>query len=118
MIAARPPSAPPPDAAVLLALLPASAPNRAGPSGSAGALAALQQQLGEAVRVLCLDASTHASVVSSFYAARLPCFVLVRHGIELWRECGWPDAATVVPLLLGKLGSRPAVPTPETTPRT
>lgn len=105
MIDARPTSALPPDAAVLLVLLPAPAPGAGRPGSlvSGAALAALQQQLGAAVRVLRIDASTHPSVVSSFHATDLPCFVLVRHGIELWRECGLPDAATLAPLLLGLL---------------
>lgn len=90
------------EAAVLLVLLapPGRAP--ANPPVTAAALAELQQQLGAAIRVLRIDASTHPSVVSSFNATDLPCFVLVHRGIELWRACGVPDA-TAVPLLLSKL---------------
>ena len=86
----------PAEAAVLLVLL--AAPGAVGPDPvvSAAALAALQQQLGAAVRVLRLDTANHPAVVSSFDAAELPCFVLVHHGIELWRQCGLPDAATVL----------------------
>ncbi|MDB5271299.1 MAG: hypothetical protein JWP58_4339 [Hymenobacter sp.] len=103
------------DAAVLLVLLrvPVAGVGRAGGAVSPAALDALQQQLGAAVRVLRIDASTHPLVVSSFHATDLPCFVLVRHGIELWRACGLPDLATIGPLLLGKLE-----PIPETTPQT
>ncbi|MDB5234358.1 MAG: hypothetical protein JWR44_1351 [Hymenobacter sp.] len=115
MTDALPPPLLPPTAetAVLLVLLAAPGSARSAPTVSPAALAALQQQLGVAVRVLRIDASTHPSVVSSFHATDLPCFVLVHHGIELWRECGLPEAATLVPLLLSKLG-----PIPETTPQT
>ena len=92
----------PTEAAVLLVLL--ATPDAARPGVSGAALAALQQQLGTAVRVLRIDASSHPLVVSSFHATDLPCFVLVHHGIELWRECGHPDTTTMVPLLLSKLG--------------
>ena len=94
----------PAEAAVLLVLLAAPSPARPDPGVSAAALAALQQELGTAVRVLRIDASSHPAVVSSFRAAELPCFVLVHHGSELWRQCGLPTAATVLQLL-GKLGA-------------
>jgi hypothetical protein len=94
----------PADAAVLLVLLAAPGTAPSGPVVSVAALAGLQQQLGAAVRVLRIDAASHPSVVSSFHATDLPCFVLVHRGIELWRGCGLPDAATVV-LLLGKHGT-------------
>jgi hypothetical protein len=92
----------PADAAVLLVLLAAPGAAPLGPVVSAAALAALQQELGAVVRVLRIDAASHPSVVSSFRAAELPCFVLVHHGVELWRACGLPDAATIVALLLSK----------------
>ena len=92
----------PTEAAVLLVLL--ATPDAARPGVSGAALAALQQQLGAAVRVLRLDASSHPAVVSSFHATELPCFVLVHHGNELWRQCGLPDAATVLQRL-GQLGA-------------
>lgn len=97
------------EAAVLLVLLAAPGTGHAGPAVSAAALEVLQQQLGTAVRVLRIDASSHPSVVSSFHAAALPCLVLVQHGIELWRACGPPDAATIAPLLLSMLAPAGAV---------
>ena len=101
-----------PDAAVLLVLLPApvSRVGRASEMVSPAALDALQLQLGAAVRVLRISESSHPSVVSSFHVADLPCFLLVHHGIELWRQCGLPNTATIGPLLLSKL-----TPIPETT---
>jgi hypothetical protein len=73
------------------------------------ALAALQRSLGPAIRVLTVDEMSHPSVVHSFRATDLPCFVLMRQGVELLRECGLPEGAAIVPLLLDKLRSTSAV---------
>jgi hypothetical protein len=94
-----PPAAlPPPEAAVLLVLLAAPGPMPP-PTVSTSALTALQQQLGVTVRVLCINASSHPSVVSSFRTIELPCFVLVHYGIELWRGCSLPDAGSILLLV-------------------
>ncbi|GAA4012022.1 hypothetical protein GCM10022408_25750 [Hymenobacter fastidiosus] len=69
------------------------------------ALAALQRELGAAIRVLTVDEASHPSVVHSFQATDLPCFVLVRQGVELLREGGLPEGGAIVPRLLSKLGS-------------
>lgn len=79
--------------AVLLVLLPLSA----GPARAA--LAALRRQLGATVRVLAIDEASHPAVVRSFGTPTLPASVLVRQGVELWRQPGLPDAAAVVGLL-------------------
>ena len=92
----------PADTPVLLVLLAALGVAPFIPVISAVALTRLQQQLGAAVRVLRIDAASHPTVVSSFHATELPCFVLVHRGVELWRACGLPDAATIVPQLLSK----------------
>jgi hypothetical protein len=91
------------NAAVLLVLLPGSLTVQASEAVSSAVLDALQRQLGAAIRVLCISESTHPSVVSSFHAAELPCFVLVHQGIELWRVCGPADEALSAPVLLSKL---------------
>lgn len=93
----------PAEAAVLLVLLAAPDAARPVPLVPAGALVALQQQLGAAVRVLRIDALSHPAVVSSFHAAELPCFVLVHRGIELWRQCGSMGGGLSAPLLLSRL---------------
>ena len=74
------------------------------PAVSLATLASLQQQLGPVVRVLRIDEASHPSVVSSFHAADLPCFVLVHRGVELWRACGTLNTVLLAPLLLSKLG--------------
>lgn len=84
----------PPAATVLLVLLPIGAR-----AAATTALAALQQQLGAAVRVLAIDEATHPAVVRSFGPPALPACVLVRQGVELWRQPGLPDAEAVADLL-------------------
>lgn len=101
-------SSPPPapsDTAVLLVLLPLEA-GAAPPAW----LQALQQQLRPAIRVLRIDPASHPAVVRSFQAAELPACVLVRQGIELWRQHGLPEGEHLAPLLLSKLapGATPA----------
>lgn len=84
----------PPDAPVLLVLLPLGAG-----AAATAALAAVQQQLGAAVRVLAIDEATHPAVVRSFGPPALPACVLVRQGVELWRQPGLPAADAVAGLL-------------------
>ena len=66
-------------------------------------LEALQQQLGTAIRVLRIDEASHPTVVHSFDGARLPAFMLLRHGVELWRQQGLPEGDAMAQLLLSKL---------------
>ncbi len=97
------PSFVPADAAMLLVLLPAVGTPQ-GRAATLAGLAALQRELGAAIRVLTVDELSHLSVVRSFYATDLPCFVLVQQGVELLRQGGLPEGEGIVPLLLGKLG--------------
>lgn len=101
-----PASRPSAEPAVLLVLLPAPVAHagRVSEAVSPAALDALQLQLGTAIRVLRISESSHPTVVSSFHAANLPCFVLVHHGIELWRQSGLAEGGLTAPLLLNKLG--------------
>jgi len=95
-------------AAVLLVLLPVAVGSaRPGRLAVLSALELLQQQLGPAVRVLTIEGAAHPAVVRSFQATELPAFVLVRQGVELWRQQGLPEAETIVPLLLSKLSASP-----------
>ncbi|MBT2558683.1 thioredoxin [Hymenobacter sp. ISL-91] len=85
-----------PEATVLLVLLPLAGAGQA-PALSAGALRALQARLGPGVRVLKIDEATHPTVVRSFSGqpAALPACVLVRQGVELWRQPGLPQAEAI-----------------------
>jgi hypothetical protein len=90
-------------AIVLLVLLPPAA-STASQITTRAALHALQQQLGAAIRVLRVDEATHPDVVRSFDGQGLPAWVLMRHGVELWRQPGLPTGAATVALILSKLG--------------
>lgn len=96
------------DAAVLLVLLPvALGAAQQTRLATISALEVLQQQLGSAILVLKIDQASHPTVVSSFQTAGLPAFVLVRQGVELWRQQGLPEGESIVPLLLSKLAPAP-----------
>ena len=97
------PSLVPADAATLLVLLPSVGTAPQVRVATLAALAALQRELGTAIRVLNVDEVSHPSVVHSFHATDLPCFVLMRQGVELLRQGGLPEGEAIVPLLLGIL---------------
>ena len=88
---------------MLLVLLPPVGTAPQVRAATLAALAALQRELGAAIRVLTVDELSHPSVVHSFDATDLPCFVLVRQGVELLRRGGLPEGEAIVPLLLEKL---------------
>ena len=94
----------PADAAMLLVLLPPVGTAPQVRVATLAALAALQRELGAAIRVLTVDEASHPSVVRSFQATDLPCFVLVRQGVELLRQGGLPEGEGIVPRLLETLG--------------
>ncbi len=104
----RPVPPTPAEAAVLLVLLPAVGTAPQVRAGTLAALAALQAELGPAIRVLTVDETSHPSVVRSFDAVNLPAFVLMRQGAELWRQQGLPEGETTAALLLSKLDAPPA----------
>lgn len=56
----------------------------------------LQAQLGGVLRILRIDEASHPDVVQSFAITRTPAFVLVRRGIELWRQEGLSDETALV----------------------
>ncbi|GAB4033156.1 thioredoxin domain-containing protein [Spirosoma gilvum] len=51
----------------------------------------LQYQLDGKIRVLKIEAAAHPAIVRSFGLQRLPAFVLLLQGTELWRQEGLPD---------------------------
>ncbi|MDB5243551.1 MAG: hypothetical protein JWP57_4176 [Spirosoma sp.] len=59
----------------------------------------LQAHLGCLLRVLRINEANHPDVVKSFAITQTPAFVLVRRGIELWRQEGLSDQATLVELI-------------------
>ena len=94
----------PADAAMLLVLLPPVGTAPQVRAATLAALAALQRELGAAIRVLTVDEKSHPVVVRSFHATDLPCFVLMQQGVELLRQGGLPEGEAMVSLMLGKLG--------------
>ena len=94
----------PAGAATLLVLLPPVGTAPQVRAATLAALAALQRELGAAIRVLTVDEMSHPVVVRSFHATDLPCFVLMQQGVELLRQGGLPEGEAVVPLLLSLLG--------------
>ncbi|QKG55250.1 thioredoxin [Hymenobacter sp. BRD128] len=98
----------PAEAAVLLVLLPPVGTAQPVRAATLTALKALQAQLGPAIRVLTVDEGTNPVVVHSFPPLDLPAFVLVRQGVELWRQQGLPEGEFIVAQLLDKLAVPPA----------
>lgn len=87
----------PPETAVLLVLLPLG--ETAPEALSTASLQVLQGKLGPAIRVLRVDEASHPAVVRSFGTPTLPACVLVRQGVELWRQQGLPDDVGTAALL-------------------
>lgn len=63
----------------------------------------LQKQFGSLLRVIQVDEANHPDVVQSFAITQTPAFVLVRRGIELWRQVGMSGEAALVELIQGHL---------------
>ena len=85
---------------MLLVLLPPTAGGAPAEAPTPAALGALQQRLGPAVRVLTINEASHPAVVRSFGTPELPACVLVRQGVELWRQQGLPEDENLVASLL------------------
>ncbi|MBC7919867.1 MAG: thioredoxin family protein [Ferruginibacter sp.] len=93
----------PAQSAVLLVFMP---PERADRQQWASLVAlsdSLQAHLGGLLRVLRIDKVNHPDVVRSFDITHTPAFVLVRQGIELWRQVGMSDEATLIVLIQRRL---------------
>lgn len=67
----------------------------------------IQTQLGNLVRVLCINEADHPDVVQTFGITQLPAFVLIRRGVELWRQQGLSDDMTLVALIRKLLTAEP-----------
>ncbi len=75
---------------VLLVFMPPNWQQRAALNSLVNALPGV---LNGSLRILQLDESIHPEVVQSFTVGRLPAFILVRQGIEIWRHEGPPNEA-------------------------
>lgn len=74
--------------AVLLFFMPSETADRHTRASLITLADSLQAILGRSVRILKIDELTHPEVVSSFGVTQTPAFVLVRQGIEIWRQVG------------------------------
>lgn len=83
---------------VLLIFMPSEQVNRQQRAALLTLADWLQKHLGDLARVLKIDKGTYPDVVQSFDITYTPTFVLVRQGIELWRQVGMPDEATLANL--------------------
>lgn len=111
-----PPQLPPANATVLLVLLPLMAAGvaRQVRASTRPMLEALQHRLGSRIQVLVVEEESDPDVVHSFRAAPLPAFLLVRQGIELWRQPGLPEGEQMAEQLLHRLRLADGLPPPGT----
>lgn len=59
----------------------------------------IQAHFGGQIRVLKIDEVNHADVVRSFTITHTPAFVLVRLGVELWRQESMPNEPALIQLI-------------------
>lgn len=90
-------------AVLLIFFMPAEPVNRQQRAMLSTLASSIQKQFGSLVRVIQVDEATHPDVVQSFAITQTPAFVLVRRGIELWRQVGMSDETTLIELLQGLL---------------
>jgi len=94
--------------ATLLVLLPTvgTGPEQETPSSRMAKnsmLRDLQLLVGAAIRVLQVDEDSYPGVVRAFDGQGVPAFVLLRDGVELYRQQGLPEGEPMAALLLSKL---------------
>ncbi|MGI4735713.1 MAG: hypothetical protein ACRYG7_11100 [Janthinobacterium lividum] len=99
------PGVPPTGAAVLLVLLPLVATGiaRQVRATTRAMLDGLQLRLGTTIQILVVEEENNPDVVRSFRVTGLPTFLLLRQGIELWRQPGLPEGEFIVEQLLRRL---------------
>lgn len=93
-------------AVLLIFFMPSTLANRQQRALLTDLADSLQAQLGGLLRILRIDKTNHPDVVQSFAITQTPAFVLVRRGIELWRQEGLSDEATLVGLIQSLLTER------------
>lgn len=90
-------------AVLLIFFMPAERANRAQRYLLASLADSLQAHFMGRLRVLRIDEANHPDIVQSFAVSQLPAFVLLRRGVELWRQEGMSDEATLIGLILDLL---------------
>ncbi|GAB3642661.1 thioredoxin family protein [Spirosoma arcticum] len=94
-----------PSAVLLIFFMPSEGTNRQQRDHLTALANSLQTHFGGLLQVLRIDEASHPDVVQSFAITQTPAFVLVQRGIELWRQEGMSDKATLV-LLIERLLSK------------
>ena len=92
---------------LLVFFMPSKPTNRAQRAILTALADAVQAQLGSLVRVLRIDEADHPDVVQTFGITQLPAFVLLRRGVELWRQQGLLDEAMLVEQIRALLTADP-----------
>lgn len=90
-------------AVLLIFFIPAEQANRPQRVLLTALADSLQVHFAGQLLVLRIDEANHPDVVQSFAISRMPAFVLIRRGIELWRQEGMSDKATLVGLIQDRL---------------
>lgn len=90
-------------AVLLIFFMPPTLTNRPERASLMRLADSLQKQFSGLLRVLRIDEANHPDVVQSFIITQTPAFVLVRQGVELWRQEGLSDEAAFVGVILALL---------------
>ena len=101
-------------AVLLVFFMPSEPTNRAQRVVLAALADSIQAQLGSLVRVLQIDEADHPDVVQTFGITQLPAFVLLRRGVELWRQQGLSDEIALVGQIRALLTADPVENQPPT----
>ena len=81
--------------AVLLVFMPSERADRQQRVALTTLTDLLQEHLGGLLRILRIDEANNPDVIRSFGIIHTPAFVLVRQGVELWRQENILDEATL-----------------------
>lgn len=82
-------------AVLLICFMPLTSDSRSQRTSLTDLANSLQIRLVDLVRVLRVDAANHPDVMQSFAITQTPAFVLIRRGVELWRQVGLSDDAAL-----------------------
>ena len=94
--------------AILLVFVPLERADRQQRASLTALTNLLQEHLGGLLRIIRIDETTNPDVVQSFSVTHVLTFVLVRQGIELWRQEGLSDETPFVRLIQRLLLPDPA----------
>ncbi|GAB3914593.1 hypothetical protein GCM10028803_60280 [Larkinella knui] len=86
--------------AVLLVFVPNVLTQRAGVNQL---LERVGAELGDLIRITRVDQAVHPEVVRSFGVHQVPSFILLKQGIEIWRQNGPLDSRELIRLLSAQL---------------